>query len=283
MPAVYSAHLPVRRYEVDRHGLVHDHVYQQYMEEVAIQASTAAGFGPEWYNAQGTVWVIREMTIEYLHPGAIDDELDIRTWIADFRRVRSHREYQVYRSSDQRLLVRADCDWVYIDRQKLWPTRIPEAAIAALECRPVYAVPPVRPVPVLPPGSPVREHRSRRPVQRHEIDGMGHVNNANYVTWFEQAVLDALNAWLPEGTLTGWPCWRRHQIEYRTAILPGEEVEIVTRLVGMGRARTAWHQEVRHQGSADPAVRDESVVLCLDAGRRPQPWPRQLVDVMAAA
>jgi acyl-CoA thioester hydrolase len=278
MPAVYSAHLPVRRYEVDQHGRVHDHIYQQYMEEAAIQASAAAGFGPEWYNAQGTVWVIREMTIEYLHPANIDDELDIRTWIADFRRVRSHREYEVNRSIDQRLLVRADCDWVYIDRRKLWPIRIPEAAMTALRIRSEYAVPPARPVPSLASAVQEREYRSGRHVQRHEVDGMGHVNNANYVTWFEQAVLGALDSWLPEGMLGGWPCWRRHQIEYRSAILPGEEVEIVTRLTGLGRARTAWYQEVRHRGSAEPAVRDKSVVLLLDAQQRPQPWPRKLAD-----
>jgi len=271
----YRMRLPVRRYEVDRFGFVHDYLYQQYLEEAAIQASAAAGFGPRWYDEHGTVWVVRDITVEYLHPASIDDELEIRTWIADFRRVRSHREYEIYRAGDQRILLRASADWVYIDRKTLWPTRIPMAALANFAVDGRYAVPPARPVPPLAPEQALRESRCRRKVQRHEIDGMGHVNNANYVFWFEQAVLDTLAAWLPSSVGQGWPCWRRHQIEYLSAILPGEEVEIVTRLVGMGRARTAWYQEVRRPGSDDAAIKDSSTLLYLDERWRPQPWPRE--------
>jgi acyl-CoA thioester hydrolase len=278
MPEVYyTMHLPVRRYEVDQFSLVHDHIFQQYMEEAAIQASTAAGFSAQWYNEHGTVWVIREMTIEYLHPAAIDDELDIRTWVADFRRVRSHREYQVFRSRDHKLLVCASCDWVYINRATLWPIRIPEEAQAALPDNSEYAVPPATPVPALAEDGQ-RQHASRRKAQRHELDGMGHVNNAVYVTWFEQAVLDALADWLPPRARTGWPCWQRHHIEYISAILPGEEVEITSRLVGLDRGRAAWLQEVHRIGSNQPAVTDECVVLYRDARRRARPWPKRLQE-----
>jgi acyl-CoA thioester hydrolase len=281
MPEVYyTLHLPVRRYEVDQFSLVHDHIFQQYMEEAAIQASTAAGFSTEWYNEHGTVWVIREMTIEYLHPAAIDDQLDILTWVADLRRVRSHREYQVFRSRDHKLLVRASCDWVYINRATLWPIKIPAEAQVALPANSQYAVPPAAPVPTLPDPAQ-REHTSRRRVQRHEVDGMGHVNNAFYVTWFEEAVVDALAAWLPAPARTGWPRWRRHHIEYISAILPGEEVEIASRLVGLDRGRAAWQQVVRRIGSEQPAITDECVVLYLDARRRSRPWPKRLLEPAA--
>ena len=269
----FTMHLPVRRYEVDRFSQVHDHVFQQYMEEAAIQASTAGGLGVEWYDHHGTVWVIREMTIEFLHPAGIDDVLDIRTWVSDVRRVRSHREYQVFRSRDHQLLVRASCDWVYINRATLWPIRIPADAIAALPANGEYAVAAVPAVLALP-ADVQRETTCRRRAQRHEIDGMGHVNNAVYVTWFEQAVLDALDIWLPQRT--GWPAWRRHHIEYISAILPGEEVEITSRLVGLDGGRAAWRQVVRRAGSDQPAITDECVVLYLDARRRARRWPQQL-------
>ena len=278
MPAIYTMHLPVRRYEVDPYSCVHDHVYQQYMEEAAIEASTAAGFSAQWYDEHGTVWVVREMTVEYLYPAGIDDQLDIRTWIADFRRVRSHREYEIYRRADGQLLVRASADWVYIDRKKMWPIHIPAEAIAALPDTGHNAVPPARPVPPLPAQSPARSFVCRRRVQRHEVDGMGHVNNAVYVTWFEQAVIDALAVWLPPAAQGGQPCWRRHHIEYLNAILPGEEVEIVTRQVGLGRARAAWQQEVRRRGGDETAIKDSSVALYLDEQRRLRPWPRALLD-----
>ena len=190
---------PVRRYEVDRFNVVHDYIYQQYLEEAAIQASAAAGFDMAWYDERGTVWVVRELAIEYLYPAMLDDELEFHTWLADVRRVRSHREYEIYRRRDHRLLVRAECDWVYIDRKTLWPLRVPAEPIALLAANTRYAVPRARPVPALPPDMPALEFVSQHRVQRHEVDGMGHVNNAMYVNWFEQGVLDALAAWLPAG------------------------------------------------------------------------------------
>jgi acyl-CoA thioester hydrolase len=276
MTIEYTMRFPVRRYEVDRFGFVHDHVYQQYLEEAAIQASTAAGFGPQWYDEHGTVWVVREITVEYLHPAGMNDELEIRTWVADMQRVRSHREYEIYRLPDRRLLVRADADWVYIDRARLWPTRIPAEARMLFSASGRFAVPPARPVPPLSADRQRPAFVCRRRVQRHEVDGMGHVNNAVYVTWFEQALMDTLAAWLPTAVAPGWPCYRRHQIEYLSAILPGEEVEIVTQLIGMGRARAMWYQEVRRVDSEDVAAKDHSIVLYLDERRRPRPWPRTL-------
>ena len=277
--AEYTVPFPVRRYEVDRFGFVHDHVYQQYMEEAAIEASTAAGFGPNWYEEHGTVWVVRDIVIDYLKPASSDDTLEIRTWIADFHRVRSHREYEVYRQAGQQLLARASVDWVYVDRRRLWPIKIPAEAMTALRLNERYAVPPTRPVPALPAEQTEREFRSARKVQRHEVDGMSHVNNAIYVTWFEEGVLAALAACLPPAAQTGWPCWRQHHIEYLSAILPGEEVEIVTRLVGLGRARSAWHSEVRRRGSKEAAIRDDSIVFYLDDKRHPQRWPRDLAHM----
>lgn len=278
MAPYYTARVHVRNYEVDRFGYVHNHVIQQYLEEAATEASSAAGLGPQWYSERDCGWVIREITLDYLHPARIHDELEIRTWVSDFRRVRSHREYVVCRAGDGRQLVRASTDWIYINRATMWPTRIPADAIAAFSVQEgVYAVQPVRPLPDV--QSPA-EWRSQRRVQRHEIDSMGHVNNANYVTWFEQALVDGVAAHAPAVAAGGWLCWRRHDIEYRSAILPGEEVQIVTRLTGLGRARAAWHQEVRRPGSADAAIIDRPVVLYLDSHHRVRPWPRSVLNAL---
>lgn len=271
MANVFATRFPVRRYEVDQFGFVHTFTLQQYLEEAAIQASAAAGMDPQWYEAHGTVWVVRELTIEFLHPATLDDTLEIRTWVADMRRVRSHREYEIYNYPSQKLLVRASADWVYIDRATLWPMRIPSEAIARFPMIARRAVPPAPSLPAAP--RPALEARSMRTVQRHEVDGMGHVNNAIYVTWFEQAALDALQTWLPRSSPTGWPCWRRRHIEYASPVVPGQTVEIVTRLRGLRRACAALHQEVWPVGCGQPSSTDESIVLYLDEQRRPQPWP----------
>ncbi len=272
----YTLRLKVRHYEVDRFGFVHNFVFQHYMQEAAIQASAAAGFSEQWYEEHGTIWVIRELTVEYLQPARAGDELEIHTWVADMRRVRSQREYETFRLPDMTLLVRASADWVYIERASGRPIRIPLEAQAIFGQGDRYAVPPLRPVPPLPQERPARPFVSSRRVQRHEIDAMGHVNNAVYVTWFEDALAEVLN-----GFLAGLPdcrlCYRRHQMEYRSPILPGEEVEIVTRLAGLGRTRAAWRQEVRRPGSEQPAVSDDSVLVLVDAEGRTRPWAAEVV------
>jgi len=55
----------VRHYELDVLGHVNNAVYVQYMQEAAIEGSTRAGFGPDWYRARGTGWVIRRLTVRY--------------------------------------------------------------------------------------------------------------------------------------------------------------------------------------------------------------------------
>lgn len=281
MDSYFTVRLRVRNYEVDRFGYVHNHVMQQYLEDAASQASTAAGFGPQWYGDHGSGWVIREITLDYLHPARMHEELEIRTWVADFRRVRSHREYIVTRADDGRQLVRASTDWVYINRATLWPARIPNEALAAFALQKgTYALPPLRPLPAV---TDVIEWRVPRRVQRHEVDSMGHVNNANYVTWFEQALVEGVAERWPAMTSGGSLCWRRHDVEYRSAILPEENVEIVTRLQGRSRACTAWRQEVRRPGCDEAAIIDRSIVLRLDTARRVRPWPYDLARAQGGA
>lgn len=67
--------------------------------------------------AQGSesTWVVREHRIEYLLPAFRGEEIEIRTWVENLRRVRSLRKYEFIRRSDGRTLVRAETDWVFID------------------------------------------------------------------------------------------------------------------------------------------------------------------------
>jgi acyl-CoA thioester hydrolase len=70
-------------------------------------------------------WVVREHRIEYLLSAFSGEEIEIRTWVENIRRVRSLRKYQFIRTSDEELLVRGETDWVYIDGSTGKPGRIP--------------------------------------------------------------------------------------------------------------------------------------------------------------
>jgi acyl-CoA thioester hydrolase len=124
VPPVYTAHVTVRHDELDCFGRLHPAVYLRYLAHAAVEASTAAGYDAAWYTAAGTMWLVRRTTFELVRPVRAEERLAIRTWVEDFRRVRSHRRYAVH-GGDGRLCVEALTDWVYVDAATGRPRRVP--------------------------------------------------------------------------------------------------------------------------------------------------------------
>ncbi len=81
----------------------------------------------------------------------------------------------------------------------------------------------------------VREH-----VRFRDVDALGHVNNAVYSTYLEQARLDAL------GEL-GSVILARVEIDFRAEIRFGDEVEVHSRCSRIGTRASTW---ITRSGSA---------------------------------
>src|SRR5262245_20255641 len=116
----------------------------------------------------------------------------VRTWVAEFRRVRSLRRYEL-RDAAGGLRAEAATDWIYVDAESGKPRRLP----AEVEARfGVVADEPAREAFVAwgtaspPPGAIRTEHR----VLLDQLDPVGHVNNAAYLDVVVQAFHDALAA-----------------------------------------------------------------------------------------
>jgi acyl-CoA thioester hydrolase len=84
--------------------------------------------------AQGrdTTWVIREHKIEYLLPAFAGEEIEIRTWVENVRRVRSLRKYEFIRRSDGKVLVKGETDWVFVNAKTGRPLPIPDQGSGVL-------------------------------------------------------------------------------------------------------------------------------------------------------
>src|SRR5690606_13725609 len=113
-------------------------------------------------------------------------------WVSDFKRVQSHREYELL-SGDTRVL-RARANWVFVDATNLRPMRLlPEFSDAyqpsgeELEDLQVHLD---NPTLIENPRQFTRQHH----VQHYEMDKLWHVNNANYIRWTEEACLRALQS-----------------------------------------------------------------------------------------
>lgn len=244
----FSWRAPVWQADLDAFGQVRSVSILRLLQETATRASSDAGFDAAYYERTGTMWLIRRTTLSLVAPARYGDLLDVRTWIADFRRVRSQREYEV--RTGGRLVARASTDWVYVDRGHGRPRRIPgewERIFMPDGAPPHARVPfPERE----PPGNTVTYERR---VELHELDALQHVNNSNYVAYLEQAALDAVSAigWTLPAQIQAGGRLRAvaHDLEYLDSALYGDRILLTTWATAVTDTFLERHTHV-HRGDA---------------------------------
>jgi len=122
--SVYSKTYKIPKSAIDENGHVNNVAYVQWMQDIAVEHYSSIG----GVIAQGpdATWVVREHKIEYLLPAFAGEEIKIKTWVENVRRVRSLRKYEFVRKSDGKVLVRGETDWVFVDVKTGTPRAIPE-------------------------------------------------------------------------------------------------------------------------------------------------------------
>ena len=121
--SVYSKLITIPSSAIDENGHVNNVVYVQWMQDIAIEHYASIG-GVE---AQGmdSTWVVRQHSIEYLLPAFTGEEIEVRTWVENIRKVRSLRKYEFVRKNDGKVLVKGETDWVFVDTKTGSPKAIP--------------------------------------------------------------------------------------------------------------------------------------------------------------
>ncbi len=122
---VYVRSFTIPANVIDENGHVNNVAYVQWMQDIAVEHYIAIG-GIE-AQGDGVAWFIREHRIEYFLPAFEGEEIEIRTWVENIRRVRSLRKYEFVRKSDGKVLVKGETDWVFVDAKTGAPRAIPEA------------------------------------------------------------------------------------------------------------------------------------------------------------
>ena len=113
---------------IDENGHVNNVTYVQWMQDIAVEHYASIG----GIKAQGpdATWVIREHRVEYFLPAFAGEEIEVRTWVENVRRVRSLRKYEFVRKQDGKVLVKGETDWVFVNSKNGNPLAIPEEVIA---------------------------------------------------------------------------------------------------------------------------------------------------------
>jgi len=268
MPLIHERTFRVRHYECDAYGHVNNAVYLRYLQEAAFDASAAAGYNFARYAALGQHWLVRETEIEYLRPLVYGDSVRVKTWVADFHRVRSRRTYELYNAASDELAAQASTDWVYVDAKTLKPVAIPPELIAAFfpEGAPPLA-PRRHPFPE-PPPPPLGVFQMRRRVRWPDLDPGQHVNNANYLSYVEDCALRMSEhfGWtLQRMEAAGFAILpRTHRIEYLQPAVFGDELEIATWAFDLKRATGTRHYLITRVADGARLARVNSLYVWVD-------------------
>jgi acyl-CoA thioesterase FadM len=208
-------------------GLVRTSALLRYTQDVAWIHSERLGFDRAWYAARDLAWVVRAVELAILEPLPLGQTIAMTTAVTGFRKVWARRRTEG-RADDGRLVLWVHTDWVMTDTRRGLPGRIPEAFPAAFSVPPGGFDPGRVPLPPAPAGA--LDHRSS--VRPQDLDPMGHVNNAAYVDYLEEALTSAGAG--AQAAISDTP--RRLRLEYVAPAAPG------ARLVAL-----AWRDPIEGQ------------------------------------
>src|SRR5512140_2591804 len=124
--AIFHYRMTIAEEAIDGNGHVNNVMYVQWMQEAAIRHFDFLG-GTRLMSEAHATWVVRSHMIEYFQPAFAGEEIEVRTWIANLRRVRSLRRYEFVRKTDGTVLVTGETEWVFVDAESGKPTGMPES------------------------------------------------------------------------------------------------------------------------------------------------------------
>jgi YbgC/YbaW family acyl-CoA thioester hydrolase len=251
----HSARVRIAHHELDAFGHVYPAAYLRHVAAVAVDASTAAGFDARWYAAAGVHWLVRRTTFTVHAAAPPGTDLDVRTWVEDFRRVRSQRRYEASRLDGTRVLD-AVTDWVLVESATGKLRRIPEEMERGFGVSP--AGPTLARAAWTAPPAPAAPARTPYPVRYSDLDALMHVNNATYVDVLAHAALDAL-------ATAGWgldalvaagaaPLCVAGDVEYLDAARFGDRLSVVSWFTPTA-SDLGVHQEIHRDADGRVLVR----------------------------
>ncbi|AZV46433.1 acyl-CoA thioesterase [Nautilia sp. PV-1] len=126
-PKIFEKHIVVKKEDIDFNGHVNNLKYLEWMINIAMEHSTHEGFGVDYYKKHGVSWVARKHCIEYRLPAFEGDELILKTWIDEVKKLLVIRKYEIYKND--KLITSGFSEWVFVDFKTQRPKKIPEDII----------------------------------------------------------------------------------------------------------------------------------------------------------
>jgi acyl-CoA thioester hydrolase len=221
----------VRFDEAGPDGLLRTSGLLRYAQDVAWLHSEALGFDRPWYEARGLAWLVRGAELEVVAAIPMGSELEVSTVVDGWRKVWARRRGEV-RLADGTLGAWVHTDWVLVGLDgglRRIPREFGDAFPGAEATYPITRVNLDRP--------PDTATRARLVVRPHELDPNGHANNAAYLDWLDDHVVEAAAESIEsEGAEAIRALPRRYRLEYVAPATPGAPLDAATWRDGEGWA-----------------------------------------------
>lgn len=107
--------------------------YVTWLDRAAVLHADSLGMTRAWLKQTDRMWFVARHEIDYLAEAWLADDVQVLTWIRSVHKVKSWRDYVIYRESDDTILCRASSLWVFVDLQSRRPIRIPPDACARFD------------------------------------------------------------------------------------------------------------------------------------------------------
>jgi acyl-CoA thioesterase FadM len=191
-------------------------------QEVAVMASSAAGWPPSRYRDEGNAFVVRSMTVVHHRETVYGEALVGRSWVSRFRReMLSSRQVRID-GEDGAPVVVATQEWAHVSAA-LVPSRAPASLTGAFPAEPGDGAEAGLPSPAEPSGG--ASWQIALPIWQLWADPLGHVNHPVYVDFCDEALSRSLRA---RGELPARLVPVAEEVHFRGGVEPGEVVTVQT-------------------------------------------------------
>jgi acyl-CoA thioester hydrolase len=126
---IHETDLRVRYAEIDAQGHVNNAVYLSYFEVGRVEWLRSAGLSYKELEKRGYGFVVVEALVRYRRAAFFDDELTLRTELANLTRASLRFEYAVFRGGE--MLATGHTRHACVALATGRPVRVPEEILAA--------------------------------------------------------------------------------------------------------------------------------------------------------
>lgn len=278
MPTVHIEKFKVRHYECDTYGHLNNAVYLRYMQQAGIEGAAAVGLTDDMHFSLNRSWIPRITAIDYLQPVKYGEALEVKTWVDGVRRVQSRRIYEFRRKGSEELIAKGFTDWVFVDMETGSPVTIPYEVMSSFYPEGIPQTPMSREYFPKAPSAPQKVFEMNRRVEWGYTDPMRHLNNAAYLNYAEDCVVQLtasmdwpMSRWMEEGIAF---VARKNIIEYLKPAFLDDELTIATWLYDLKPASVVRHYEFSNSVTSNLIAQLQTRWVMIDIEtRRPMKIP----------